>query len=1164
MQQFLGKPVFGRGNSLLREYLGCGRLQDALILYFQTRMDVACSLDVHTYVSLLNACSKLKDSERGKEIHKDVARTGLLDRDIYIGSALLNMYAKCGLLTEAQALFDKLPAQDIATWNALITGYSKCGQGTQALYYFERMKSKGFSPNVVTFMCALKACGSIGDANKGTELHMEIERKRLLEGDLFLGSTLVDMYTKCGLLVRAQEVFDKLPIRNIVSWTALIAGYTENGHGKEGLVAFEKMRSEGVFPNSVTYVCSLNACGSIKALDKGELLHLEIERKGLLKENLPVGNALIDMYISCGSLNKAQEVFDKLPSHDVASWNALMTGYLEHNYGQRASAFLIQMQLQGVLPNIVTFVTCLRACGAIGAIEKVQELQAQITTEQLLDGDMIVGTILIDIYVKCSLFQEAQELFNKFPTRNISMWNALTSGYANHGLVDATLQCLEEMKLEMVAPDIVSFICALRACTNTGNPESGFAIHMEIEKRGFLQNDIAGGNAVVYMYAKSGLLAEAQHVFDHFLLRDVISWNGLMEGYTEHEEAEGALQCVDQMQSEGLSPSFVTYLYIIKACCQLGDMVKSIEVHGQIARMGLLDSYPIIGSALVNMYAQFGSPGKAQEVFDRLVLQNIISWKALIAGYVDNELNEEALGCIELMQVEGISLDAGAYLYGLKASCGTGALEKVKELHDQIIKKGYEKVDTAVNNALIDMYTTFGLLDDAQSIFIGLPMRNVVSWNSMIAGYLRYGLAEVASKSLEHMQFEGVCFNNVTFACSLNICGCIKATEKGQNIHIEITIKGFLEEDLVVGTALVDMYTKFGMLPEARMVFDSLSSQDAGMWNALMVGYLGQMDEKKVLECFEQMQLQGCSPDTDTFVCSLKACAAMHAIARGRELHSVTIRTHFLEKDSLVGNTLIDMYTKCGSLSEAHKLFDKLHVQDVVAWTTLITGYVEHGYSEAAVGLYRAMHSCGVLPNEVTLLGGLRACQSIGAIDIGLEIHREIELRGLLDSNLAIGTSLVAMYIKCGFLSIAQRVFDRIPVHNVVLWNALMAGYVQVGHSEEIFLAFDKMLGTGIKPDTATFAIVLSACSQAGLLDTADVYFKAMSTSYGIKPALEHHTCMVDLLGRTGALNKAAVRICQLTFVDDVAWRTIMDSCQKWGNVDLGRHAFQHIATLSE
>ena len=181
------------------------------------------------------------------------------------------------------------------------------------------MQCESLSLDVVTFVCLLKACGTIGDVEMGKNIHNEINSMGLLEKNIVLGNSLVDMYVRCGVLVKAQEILKELPIRDVVSWNALISGYSHQKQCQQAFNCFEKIQSEGLAPDVVIFISLLKACGTIGAMGEGKKLHEEIVNRGLLEKNIVLGNALMDMYMKCVMCVQAQEVFEGLPVRDVIS-----------------------------------------------------------------------------------------------------------------------------------------------------------------------------------------------------------------------------------------------------------------------------------------------------------------------------------------------------------------------------------------------------------------------------------------------------------------------------------------------------------------------------------------------------------------------------------------------------------------------------------------------------------------------------------------------------------------------------------------------------------------------------------------------------------------------------------------------------------------------------
>ncbi|KAH7276825.1 hypothetical protein KP509_39G023400, partial [Ceratopteris richardii] len=356
-----------------------------------------------------------------------------------------------------------------------------------------------------------------------------------------VGNALIDMYVKCGLIRKAHEVFNAMFALNCL----------------------DEMQLKGVAPNAVTYVCCLTACGRIGDVEKGKEMHEEIVSKGLL-ETFALGNALVDMYANCGFLQRALEVFDILPKRDVISWNALMSGYVKYEYGIKTLNCLAQMQIEGVNPDFSTLVCGLKSCTYCDLMKKGSNVLMKFADRMDRELGTAVGNALIDMYVKCGLIRKAHEVFNRLPNQDAVSWTALIAGYAKHGDAMFALNCLDEMQLKGVAPNAVTYVCCLTACGRIGDLEKGKEMHEEIVSKGLLET-FALGNALVDMYANCGFLQRALEVFDILPKRDVISWNALMSGYVKYEYGIKTLNCLAQMQIEGVNPDFSTLVCGLKS-----------------------------------------------------------------------------------------------------------------------------------------------------------------------------------------------------------------------------------------------------------------------------------------------------------------------------------------------------------------------------------------------------------------------------------------------------------------------------------------------------------------------------------------------------------------------------------------------------------------------
>ncbi|KAI5083561.1 hypothetical protein GOP47_0003304 [Adiantum capillus-veneris] len=1108
------------------------------------------------FVASLRACAKRKDLQKGIRIHHHISEKGLLK---HCTDALVTMYAKCGELAKAKELLDMHNSSDVFSWTDVIAGYAQKGQGHEALNCFEKMQREGLSPDGVTYLSVLKACGSISSIKKGEEIHDEIARQGLLDNNVALGNALVDMYAKCGALGKAQEVLQELPNRDVVSWSTVIAGYAQQGQGEQALRCFECMQGEGISPNAVTCLCALKGCGCIGAIDRGKQIHDMISRQGFLEDNDVLGNALVDMYAKCGAFGKAQEVLDKLPMKDVVTWNSLIGGLRQQGKAEQALICFERMLHEGICPDEVSFLCILKACGSMKAFDKGRKIHDEVLRQGLLGKNVALGNAVVDMYAKCGAFSKAQQVLEELPARNIVSWNALITEYAQQGQSEQALACFELMKREGFSPDIVSYLSILKACGSIGAADLGEQIHDEITSRGLLTESIVLGNALVDMHAKCGAFAKAQQVLEELSVRDVVSWNALITGYAQYGQCELAFNVFARMKLEGVSPNKVTFLSILKACGSIRAAAKGERVYDEIARLGLLENDDVLGTALVDMYAKCGALIKAQEVLETQSADTVFSWNALISGYVQLGQAEQALGCFDSMQQKGLSPDSVTFLCILKACANLGAADKGEQIHNEIINEGLLEHNVMLGNALVDMYAKCGALEKAREVLEELPVRDMVSWSTLIAGYVDHDKGEQALDCFEQMKKEGFLPNAVSLLCILKACGSIGAIDKGEKFHDEIARMGLLGNDISFSTAVVDMYAKCGALSKAQQVLEELPHRTVVAWNALISGYVQHNQSEQAVRCVERMQSEGLSPDVVTFLCVLKVCGTLGALDKGEAVHDEIVKQDLLKKSILLGNALVDTYAKCGACVKAQQVFEELSTRDVVTWSALIGGYARQGQGEQALSCFEKMQHEGLTPNLVTFLSVLKACGSIGAAEKGEQIYNEIARQGFL-GNYMIGSALVDMYVKCGALAKAHSVLAELPTQNVASWNALIAGCAEEGNVEQALSCFDWMQQRGFSPDAMTFSCILKACGSIGSTDNAQSYMLNMSTKYGIIPDIQHYTCMIDVFARAGHLNKAVRVIRKLPITDHPAalWSTLLGACQKWGDLNVARWAFRN------
>ncbi|KAH7434235.1 hypothetical protein KP509_06G006800 [Ceratopteris richardii] len=552
----------------------------------------------------------------------------------------MDMYAKCGEPARAQEVFDELSKPDILAWNILVDLYSHQELNEKALNCIGRMKIDGISPDAVTFSCILKVSGAVTDVVSGKKVHSDIIKLGFLENNTILGNTLLDMYIKCGAYEEAMEVFNALPFRDVVSWNTLISGCFERGNDEYALECFDRMQHEGLYPDVVTFTYILKACGRVNAAYRGAEIHVEMVRNKMLEGCSVLGSALLDMYIKCGFLIKAQEVFDRLNVRNEVLWNSLIVGYGAHGHGEVGFQCFKRMQLEGFFSNSVTFIGALKTCSNMAVPSKGHEVHAMLEIQGLVQKDLLVGSTLMDMYAKCGEPARAQEVFDELSKPDILAWNILVDLYSHQELNEKALNCIGRMKIDGISPDAVTFSCILKVSGAVTDVVSGKKVHSDIIKLGFLENNTILGNTLLDMYIKCGAYEEAMEVFNALPFRDVVSWNTLISGCFERGNDEYALECFDRMQHEGLYPDVVTFTYILKACGRVNAAYRGAEIHVEMVRNKMLEGCSVLGSALLDMYIKCGALARAQSVFDDLKFGDVVLWISLMAGVEDKKVVE--------------------------------------------------------------------------------------------------------------------------------------------------------------------------------------------------------------------------------------------------------------------------------------------------------------------------------------------------------------------------------------------------------------------------------------------------------------------------------------------------------------------------------------------
>ncbi|KAL9226172.1 hypothetical protein vseg_002014 [Gypsophila vaccaria] len=568
---------------------------------------------------------------------------------------------------------------------------------------------------------------------------------------------------------------------------------------------------------------------------------------------------------------------------------------------------------------------------------------------------------------------------------------------------------------------------------------------------------------------------------------------------------------ISSIRSISSNPSFI----LLGTCRKLVSLRK---VHAILTVHGLthVTDLPTL-TKLISSYGSFGCLRSARRVFDTIAIADLYCFKVMLRWYFLNNFHRETIMLYNCLRKCLRECDDIVFSNVLKACCVLRVVDKGREVHCHMVKFG--SLDCFVLTSLVDVYAKCGEIEAARGVFDEIEDRNVVSWTSLIAGYVKNDCAEEGLSLFNRMRVSLVDGNQFTLGSLVTGCGKLGALHQGKWLHGYV-IKAGIDVNAFLATALLDMYVKCRSVKDARAVFDEFSpTADLVCWTAMIVGHSQCGQPSEALKLFVKGRCAGIVPNCLTIASVLSSCAQVGDLIMGRLVHCFATVNGL--DDSDVKHALIDMYAKCRLMVKSRCIFDLMLGRDVIAWNSIISGYTQNGYGLEALKLFRQMTLESVSPDAVTLVSVISACASVSAISIGSSLHAVSIKEGLSHGNTYVGTALLNFYAKCGDAIDGRKVFDEMGVRNEVTWSSMIRGYGMHGDGEESFALFNDMLKDNIEPNEVVFTVILSACSHSGKVGEGWNYFTSMCQEYNFVPSMKHYSSMVDILSRAGKLADA-------------------------------------------
>ncbi|CAH8383387.1 unnamed protein product [Eruca vesicaria subsp. sativa] len=571
----------------------------------------AHSPDKFTFPPLLKSCAKLGDATQGRTLHAQIIKTGFFV-DYFAATALVSMYMKVKQTKDALNLLDEMPERSVASVNAAVSGLLENGFCGEAFRMFGEARVCGFAgTNSVTVASVL---GSVEDVEGGMQMHC-LAMKSGFEMEVYVGTSLVSMYSRCGEWVLAARMFEKVAHKSVVTYNAFISGLMENGVPRLVPSVFNLMRKfSDEEPNDVTFVNAVSASASLLHLQYARQIHGLVMKKTFRFDTM-VGTALIDMYSKCrcwksaysvftemkdarnliswnsaisgmminGQHEVAVELFEQLDSEglkpDSVTWNSMISGFSQLGKVNEAFKFFERMMSIVVVPSLKCLTSLLSACSDIWVLKNGKEIHGHVI-KAAAERDTFVSTSLMDMYMKCGLSLWARRIFDGFEPKpkDPVFWNVMISGYGKHGECKAAIEIFDLLREEKVEPSLATFTAVLSACSHCGDVEKGMKFFSLMQEEYGFKPRIDHIGCMVDLLCRFGRLREAKEVIDQMSEPSSSVYSSLLGACKQHLDpvlGEEAATKLGELEPENPAPLVI--LSSIYAALERWEDVESIR-----------------------------------------------------------------------------------------------------------------------------------------------------------------------------------------------------------------------------------------------------------------------------------------------------------------------------------------------------------------------------------------------------------------------------------------------------------------------------------------------------------------------------------------------------------------------------------------------------------
>ncbi|XP_062120234.1 pentatricopeptide repeat-containing protein At2g13600-like [Humulus lupulus] len=576
----------------------------------------------------------------------------------------------------------------------------------------------------------------------------------------------------------------------------------------------------------------------------------------------------------------------------------------------------------------------------------------------------------------------------------------------------------------------------------------------------FRKDDVIFTNASITEQCRNGRLDVARQLFDGMRNRTVVSWNTMISGYSKWGRYDEALSVVSMMQRGNTKLNETTFSTILSVCGRSRSMDEGKEVHCLVLKSGM-ENFELVGSALLFFYLSCYQIEDAKRVFDELrggnellwsvmlvgyvqcsllsdalnvfakmPKRDVVEWTALISGYAKSEDgSERALELFTSMRDDGVVPNEFTLDCVIRACGRLGGISLGKSVHGLVIKYGFE-FEHSIGGALIEFYCGCEAISCAKIVYDVTRNPSVNASNSLMAGLI----------SMERIQEAKMIFDGLKekdqVSCNLMIKGFAMSGKVEESKRL---FEKMVQKNIISSNTMISVYSRNGETDKALNLFEQTKGKkDPVTWNSMMSGYVRNYQHEEALKLYLSMRKLSIDCTRSTFSVLFHACSCLGSLQLGQLLHSQLNKTPF-ESNVYVGTSLLDMYSKCGNITDAQKSFICISSPNVAAWTALINAYAHHGLGSKALLNFELMLKSEVIPNAATFVAVLCACRYAGLTNQGMRIYHSMRKDYGLNPTLEHYACVVDLLGRSGRLQEASKFLEEMPIEaDAVIWGALL------------------------------------------------------------------------------------------------------------------------------